>query len=467
MAKEWTFSTENMKIKKIAGMIMDGDMVLLGSHQRELVWDSKMENSFINSLWRNIDVPKIYVLERKKNTETEDEFCEETYYESIDGQQRSNTIVEFLSDRITLFKKDTMPALRKAFDDTLEGKSWKTLSREQRSKLGHKEITVVVYDATMMSEEEIDELKDFLFQSLNISSSMNTQEKIRSQYRKTKLVQEIIRPLSTIDGMFYEVFEKIIPVDKIRRQDDGKVISVIAYYLIKERHADNHGAIATAADAPFYKYCQTNEDTIDWDDIYKKIVDAIQTLIEATEKCGGIEGTRFKKKASFISMVCVIIDLKSQGYKFNIDRFGDAISHFTSKLPHIKDVEQSGINNLFDSYVAYSQSGKISSRDWKNERHKVLVEFLKEHAPDALIPPKNKDYQRRFSNDVKTQVYQIQDGHCAICEEWKPFEEMEADHIIPHSEGGKTTRDNCQCACRDCNKKKGSKTNFTKEMIAN
>ncbi|MCE2490565.1 MAG: HNH endonuclease [Anaerolineae bacterium] len=34
---------------------------------------------------------------------------------------------------------------------------------------------------------------------------------------------------------------------------------------------------------------------------------------------------------------------------------------------------------------------------------------------------------------------------------------MEADHITPWSEGGKTIEENCQMLCRKCNREKASK----------
>jgi len=34
---------------------------------------------------------------------------------------------------------------------------------------------------------------------------------------------------------------------------------------------------------------------------------------------------------------------------------------------------------------------------------------------------------------------------------------MEADHITPWSEGGKTEEANCQMLCRKCNREKSSK----------
>ena len=34
---------------------------------------------------------------------------------------------------------------------------------------------------------------------------------------------------------------------------------------------------------------------------------------------------------------------------------------------------------------------------------------------------------------------------------------MEADHITPWHEGGKTNEDNCQMLCKECNRRKSGK----------
>lgn len=44
-----------------------------------------------------------------------------------------------------------------------------------------------------------------------------------------------------------------------------------------------------------------------------------------------------------------------------------------------------------------------------------------------------------------------------ICGETFEFEQMQADHIIPWSKGGRTVPDNCQMLCRDCNLSKGAR----------
>ena len=64
---------------------------------------------------------------------------------------------------------------------------------------------------------------------------------------------------------------------------------------------------------------------------------------------------------------------------------------------------------------------------------------------------------RAFDANTRREVYERQGGRCAIC--GKPFdiEVMEADHITPWVEGGRTIAANCQMLCRDCNRRKSSK----------
>ena len=58
---------------------------------------------------------------------------------------------------------------------------------------------------------------------------------------------------------------------------------------------------------------------------------------------------------------------------------------------------------------------------------------------------------------MKIEVFEKQDGVCVKCE--KKFEEsqMEADHINPWSQGGKTAKENCQMLCKSCNRRKSDK----------
>ncbi|EAI9131055.1 DUF262 domain-containing protein [Campylobacter upsaliensis] len=76
---------------------------------------------------------------------------------------------------------------------------------------------------------------------------------------------------------------------------------------------------------------------------------------------------------------------------------------------------------------------------------------------------------RAFSESVKRAVYEKQGGVCANSDghikgvqcphenERLELEQMEADHILAWSKGGKTEKENCQMLCRECNRKKSAK----------
>ncbi|MCR2097139.1 HNH endonuclease family protein [Campylobacter upsaliensis] len=76
---------------------------------------------------------------------------------------------------------------------------------------------------------------------------------------------------------------------------------------------------------------------------------------------------------------------------------------------------------------------------------------------------------RVFSESVKRAVYERQGGMCANSDghikgvkcphenERLEIEQMEADHIVPWSKGGKTEKENCQMLCVKCNRRKSDK----------
>lgn len=64
---------------------------------------------------------------------------------------------------------------------------------------------------------------------------------------------------------------------------------------------------------------------------------------------------------------------------------------------------------------------------------------------------------RTFNDKQKREAYERQKKVCPLCKkEWK-IEEMEADHIKPWHEGGKTEAKNCQMLCKQDNRTKSGK----------
>lgn len=63
---------------------------------------------------------------------------------------------------------------------------------------------------------------------------------------------------------------------------------------------------------------------------------------------------------------------------------------------------------------------------------------------------------RAFTQSMARAAYERQKGVCPICRQHFEITEMQADHITPWSKGGKTTPENCQMLCAECNRRKSN-----------
>lgn len=64
---------------------------------------------------------------------------------------------------------------------------------------------------------------------------------------------------------------------------------------------------------------------------------------------------------------------------------------------------------------------------------------------------------RAFTAKQKREAYERQNGICPVTKKQYEIEEMEADHIKPWHEGGKTVTENCQMLSKEANRMKGGK----------
>ena len=74
----------------------------------------------------------------------------------------------------------------------------------------------------------------------------------------------------------------------------------------------------------------------------------------------------------------------------------------------------------------------------------TLNEYL--HNIDTIV-------MENVENLIK-ELAEKENGICSNCKNHFNIEEMEADHITPWNDGGKTNSQNCQMLCRECNRRK-------------
>lgn len=76
---------------------------------------------------------------------------------------------------------------------------------------------------------------------------------------------------------------------------------------------------------------------------------------------------------------------------------------------------------------------------------------------EYLLSNKSSDKERllsirAFTDTQKRMAYEKQKGICPICGREYVIEDMQGDHILEWSRGGKTTMDNLQMVCKSCHK---------------
>lgn len=112
-------------------------------------------------------------------------------------------------------------------------------------------------------------------------------------------------------------------------------------------------------------------------------------------------------------------------------------------------------------YYNKFKDAKYNSRELTEKVNKFIGDddvTKKSGVYEYLLDGQEKHLNIRvFTDNMKREVYEKQQGICKKCGKYFELAEMEADHITPWCEGGKTIVDNCQMLCRDCNRRKSGK----------
>lgn len=127
---------------------------------------------------------------------------------------------------------------------------------------------------------------------------------------------------------------------------------------------------------------------------------------------------------------------------------------FTKKRREMKSVDWGGLydeyqNAQLDPVVIEEEIAKLMMDDDVTQKSGIY--------PYVLTRQERYLNVRSFSKAMKRAAYEKQERICKICEDQFRLNEMEADHITPWIEGGKTDAENCQMLCRACNRRKSSK----------
>lgn len=112
-------------------------------------------------------------------------------------------------------------------------------------------------------------------------------------------------------------------------------------------------------------------------------------------------------------------------------------------------------NYDFDSWTELSALAALDRSDsdefLRTPHYEILVPRLVRLTLYDKIPKSTVRFNRK-------NLFARDNHSCQYCGQRKPPAQLSLDHVLPRSQGGKTTWENVVCSCLPCNSRKGGRT---------
>lgn len=130
-----------------------------------------------------------------------------------------------------------------------------------------------------------------------------------------------------------------------------------------------------------------------------------------------------------------------------------------------KELRGLEFGELYNDYYQNNYDGNTIEKEFEKIHQDSNINSSVQNIYRYLITGNENLLNRRaFDDKIKRKVFEKQKtdknsdlSKCSECNNLFKFNEMEGDHIKPWSKGGKSTIENCQMLCKDCNGKKSNK----------
>lgn len=386
-------------------------------YQRESgIWSDDKKQLLIDSIVNDYDIPKIYMHDLRGTHPTQE-------FAIIDGKQRLDAIWGFLDDEFAL-------------GDLGEnsGKYFSELSGSEQEEFKAKELsTVLVQNA---ETEDIEEL----FSRLNNGEPLNAAEK-RNAFGGD--MAKLIAGIATDDFFVKKV--------KFSGKRFSYYEASIKLLLIE--------ATVIGGGSP---YCDLKKKFLDKLTLDNKHMEqsAVDTLTAAVSKRLTLMGRIFQDydslldKQAYIPMYYLLVR-----HLFDAYANSSLATHIYQSLESFKSQRAANLKKPEeDRDPVLAEFGRLMQQGTNDRasietRVSILSRFFITEHPDV----KARDPKRLFNDDERHVLWISAGKKCQECEVSLPeLALMQADHKVPHSEGGTTQLSNGQCLCFDCNNKKSS-----------
>jgi 5-methylcytosine-specific restriction endonuclease McrA len=384
------------------------------SYQREAVWTRSQKQLLIDSILRDIDIPKFYFREIHN--------AEQYEYEVVDGQQRLRSIFEFMANGFKLSADSDDIG-----EHAISGQTFKQLATSIQMKFQNAQLDVVVYNSAY-TDTDIEET----FLRMQNGTPLNAAEKRRAIAGNMRTV---VAELSK-----HKIFKLCVFDDSRFAYEDS---------VAKALHQLLAGSITDIRPASLSRTYKSYKGIKSDNKELKRLRSAYNFIVKAF-KSSPSPGL---KKYSIITLAFLVVEmLDVYDLSKHADEFAKVYLDFDTR--RIKN-ENLAEEDQDSSLAAYSDAARSDSIQDMRYRHDMLVSEFVTNIPTLTL----KDPNRSFTHEQRMAIYRLSGGKCqergcsAVCEE----SDFHADHKVPHSRGGRTTVENGQVLCPSHNLKKGDR----------
>ncbi len=406
--------TVSYTILGIKFLIDQGKINFEPSYQRSYVWKKTQKELLIDSLFLGYDLPKIYFHENRVG---------DKIFDVVDGQQRLRTIYDFVMNRLKL-PVDSDPVN----NIEIANKYFNELPLDLQMDFQGINLDVVVLN----SEYNTYDIEDMFLRYQN-GEPLNAAEKRKAVPGNFK---NIVQELSA-----HKIFEKC-NFSNIRNAYEDAVAKILHVRIFGNFTSITPDAI---------KRTYINNRTITSSDSYVKSVKQILNLMLKAFELSNNPTPRLKKYA-ILTLAEVFYHLSET---YSIVDFKAAIANSYLKFEQLRAENEELDESLQDSnFSGFTDAARGDSPAQQEYRYRTLLEFIIKDNPDLTT----KDPNRSFTDQQRIAIFNKNGGICQgiNCGKVVSFDEFHADHIDPHSRGGKTTVANGQVLCLPCNLSKSN-----------
>ena len=433
------------------------DYVVRPPYQRKSVWSHNKKQALLDSLFRRYYVPKI-VLREIKLAENEKKL------EVIDGQQRISVAREFYENELTL------PQSLRDLNHQLPGKRYSDLSVEIRQfvdkTLQYDVDTVKGIDDPHKPEHQ--QTAAEIFWRLQQGESLNYMEVAHA--RLSSLPRNFV--VKYADDISFD-YEKYEPIENnqhrheffqvIARPNDRMQHLALLTRLLMLEEQDGPTDIRNASVSQFidkghdqygignYSYEGTAQ--------ARAVLQNMNSFFDVfrNDVVDGRGIPELREEYVIVSIFQLLRHLR-RFYVFKGDEqkiFRDFTIWFDARRRNGKED---------DSDIQAFTSNRQQGRNEIMVRDRIIRQIFFSYIQEEGVSFLSKDQKRSFNESERIAIYRAADGVCQECrrqglsddESRVPWSEYEVDHVLPHSKGGATSKENAQVLCRAHNRTKGA-----------